>query len=53
MLGCHKLFGHERGEEVREYIESLTGGPCPCRRGKVCPLTGRLEVEDGTAATPA
>jgi hypothetical protein len=58
MLGCHTLFGHERGEEIREYIESVVDGPCPCRTGRRCPLTGKTDAAPPPAgareaATPA
>lgn len=38
MLGCHNLFGEERGSEVKELIEYLTDSTCPCRTGRACPL---------------
>jgi hypothetical protein len=40
-LACMTLFGAARGVEIIELVESSTGHPCPCRRGKPCPLLPR------------
>jgi len=37
-LACEELFGQERGAEVSNFVERITGMPCPCLRGEVCPL---------------
>jgi hypothetical protein len=38
LLPCHLMFGIERGDEIRDLIETATGLPCPCVRGLRCVL---------------
>lgn len=35
---CETLFGRDEGRAMQEMIEQATGRPCPCQRGKICPL---------------
>jgi hypothetical protein len=32
------MFGIERGDEIRDLIETVTNMPCPCVRGLRCVL---------------
>jgi len=32
------MLGKEAGDEVIDLVERSIGGPCPCKRGLVCPL---------------
>lgn len=52
MLGCEVLFGKERGREVRQMVERVIDGPCPCSRDRECPLIPPRQREDGDALTP-
>jgi hypothetical protein len=45
-MECEKLFGQRRGIEIREHIERLTGGPCPCKVGLACPMKEPIVVAD-------
>lgn len=38
MLFCQTRLGIERGAEAIALVERVTGQPCPCKRGLVCPL---------------
>lgn len=40
-LYCVQRLGETEGLAVVELVERLTGEPCPCRQGKVCPVGPR------------
>ena len=46
LLACQAMFGIERGNEIRELVETATGEPCPCLQNERCPLLAlpRLSV---------
>ena len=41
MYGCEVLWDAEDAERVQELMEQGTGKPCPCKRGKRCPILPR------------
>lgn len=43
ILPCQALFGMERGDQIVAHIEEVTGQPCPCKRGMMCPFVGPVE----------
>jgi hypothetical protein len=43
IMPCQALFGMERGDQIIAQIERVSGQPCPCKRGIVCPLAGAPE----------
>lgn len=53
MLMCEALFGRARGGEVRDLVERLVDGPCPCKAGVACPLADANEGDDVIGAGPA
>lgn len=38
MYGCEVLWDTEDAKRVQELMEQGTGKPCPCKRGKRCPI---------------
>lgn len=46
-LFCQVRLGVERGAEAIALVEAVTGQPCPCKRGLVCPL---MPVAEAPAA---
>lgn len=38
ILACQAMLGLERGAQIEALVERATGGPCPCRSGRACPL---------------
>lgn len=56
MRVCEVIFGRERGEELRAYLEEALGEPCPCSQGRRCPLAPpdvpapRSAVDEATPA---
>lgn len=52
-LYCQQLFGPKRAGEMSALIEAVTGEPCPCKRGLVCPLRARIEVVTIPVSVPA
>ena len=38
MYGCEVLWDAEDAKRVQELMEQGTGKPCPCKRGKPCPI---------------
>lgn len=42
-LTCEVLFGAAAADEVVGLVERTTGGPCPCKQGKPCPLAPKTE----------
>lgn len=45
LLPCQLMFGIERGDQIRELIETATGEACPCIRGLRCVLLEPLESD--------
>lgn len=39
---CEQEWSAEKAKGVRELVERLTGGPCPCDQGKACPVLPRV-----------
>jgi len=53
VYGCEVLWDAEDAKRVQELTEQGTGKPCPCKRGKRCPILPKtLAVLMGLASPP-
>lgn len=39
---CEQEWSAAKAKGVRELVERLTGGACPCDQGKACPVLPRV-----------
>ena len=49
-LFCHAMLGKDAGDEVIALVERSIDGPCPCKRGLICPLAPQPKVAATGAA---
>jgi hypothetical protein len=53
LLGCEVAFTAAKAVRMQELIEDATGEPCPCKRGRECPiLPSGLDLEGGACPSP-
>lgn len=43
-LFCEQMMGAARARDMVALVEKVTGEPCPCKQGSVCPLAPVVQV---------
>ncbi len=53
MYEIEALWPPEKAARIRAMIEEATGQPCPCSRGKRCPILGDTRARERLLAWEA